>query len=268
VEVGGPFKIEGKPYTITVPERRRALWAKKSSGLIGRWKFDETSGTVAHDSTGVNNGTVHGARWTSGKFGGALDFDGTDDYVSINQIGEFDALTIAMWINIDTLSGENNLCHVDGWREGIIHFLVELQQLHFSQLLEGGAEIEEKSDFMFSKDKFGQWHHAAVAYDSIKKTLGFYVDGKLDKLHQFEKAQRANLDSFRIACHDITMNCFDGRIDDVQIYDYALSADDIAAVYAGKEITEPRNWIPVLVIIIIVVVIVGLTSRKKKHPSN
>ena len=269
MKIAGPFKVESQPYTMVITQRRKALWAKKSSGLIGRWKFDEAEGTVAHDSTGANNGTVHGAQWTSGKFGGALDFDGADDYVSINQIGEFDAVTIAMWINIDKLRDkESNLFHVDGWREGIIHCLVDEQRLMFSQLLKSGNEIEERSNFMFSKDNLGQWHHVAVAYDSPKKTLSFYVDGQLDRLHQCEETQPANLDSFRIACHDITMNCFDGQIDDVQIYDYALSADDIATVYAGKEITESKNWIPVLVIIIIVVVIVGLTSRKKKHPNN
>jgi hypothetical protein len=48
------------------------------TGPIAWWRLDETSGTTAHDSVGSNHGTVHGATWTDGKFGGALFFDGGD----------------------------------------------------------------------------------------------------------------------------------------------------------------------------------------------
>ena len=57
--------------------------AQDDPNLIGWWKLDETSGTVAADSSGYgNDGTVvGGAQWISGYIDGALDFDGDDDYV-------------------------------------------------------------------------------------------------------------------------------------------------------------------------------------------
>ncbi len=51
------------------------------NGLVGWWKFDETNGTVAYDSSGNGNdgNFTNGPTWTTGKIGGALSFDGVDD---------------------------------------------------------------------------------------------------------------------------------------------------------------------------------------------
>jgi hypothetical protein len=51
------------------------------NGLVGWWKFDEGSGTVAYDSSGNGNdgNLTNGPTWTTGKIGGALSFDGVND---------------------------------------------------------------------------------------------------------------------------------------------------------------------------------------------
>ena len=61
-------------------------------GLVGHWTFDERKGAIARDvSGGDNHGTIKGgANWSEGKIGGALEFDGTDDFVSIPNEGDFD----------------------------------------------------------------------------------------------------------------------------------------------------------------------------------
>ena len=69
----------------------------------GHWKLDEGSGTTAYDSSGNgNHGTLtNGPSWTSGKIGGAVSFDGADDYVQVpdsNTLDLANALTLAMWI--------------------------------------------------------------------------------------------------------------------------------------------------------------------------
>ena len=83
---------------------------------IAHWKFDETSGTSASDSSGNgNNGMlVNGPTWnpTGGKIGGALSFDGTDDYVlkTTSFVPAFDGtgnLTLAAWIFPKSTGGEN-----------------------------------------------------------------------------------------------------------------------------------------------------------------
>src|SRR5690606_17633270 len=66
-------------------------------------KLDETSGTTASDASGSeNDGSVSGAGWTSGKVGGALEFDGTDDYVDLGTMDVSGSeITLAGWFKID-----------------------------------------------------------------------------------------------------------------------------------------------------------------------
>ncbi|MHC4758662.1 MAG: LamG domain-containing protein, partial [Planctomycetota bacterium] len=190
---------------------------------MARWTFDEGEGQEALSSSGDCKGAIEGANWTEGRFGGALDFDGQNDYVSVGHLGNYEAITISMWINIDSLRSEDetNLFNNTGWEEGDLHLhITDNGQLFYSQMLEGMAELEEFSNYEFTKEDFGKWHHLAVVYDSVKKSLSYYIDGKLDSKFTLENTGPVELGPLRIACHDITNNNFDGQIDDVQIYGY------------------------------------------------
>ena len=73
--------------------------------LIGYWKFDETSGTTAHDASGNgHDGTLNGdSQWAAGMLGGALEFDGEGDYVDIGNDPIFNItgqITVACWIKV------------------------------------------------------------------------------------------------------------------------------------------------------------------------
>ena len=78
-------------------------WAE----LVGYWRLDEGSGTIAYDSSGNgNDGTIIGdPQWVAGKNGQALDFDGTEDYIDVGLgAGDYFAtlnsgLSVAAWIN-------------------------------------------------------------------------------------------------------------------------------------------------------------------------
>src|SRR3990167_8305115 len=92
-----------------------------TTGLAGHWKFDETSGTSASDSSGNNNtGTLtNGPTWTAGKIGGALSFDRVDDYVHIQQsniLKPLSAITFTTWIkpNPGTNSSGSTILSWDG----------------------------------------------------------------------------------------------------------------------------------------------------------
>ena len=58
-------------------------WFKLEPNFVSWWQFDEGQGYTAYDSAATNDGTVHGATWTTGQMGGALDFDGANDYVNV-----------------------------------------------------------------------------------------------------------------------------------------------------------------------------------------
>jgi non-specific serine/threonine protein kinase/serine/threonine-protein kinase len=228
--------------------------------LVGWWKFDETEGSKATDSCVENNGTIHGAQWTAGQVGGALDFNGSDDYVSLGYIGDFAALTISLWINLDSLPNIfNSLLHNDGWNSGDVHFnILNDGCVRFSvngssirdtksineKMLKGlpSSFGDQDSSYAFTSDDFGEWHHIAAVYDSSKRTIDFYIDGQLDVQRSYFSAGRVTVGPLRIGgwnprvySDPFAERYFDGRIDDVRIYSYALSQDEVAAIYAGKE---------------------------------
>ena len=91
-------------------------------GLVAYWKFDEGQGTVARDSAGANDGEIQGgAKWAKVIRGGALSFDGVDDFVrvpndpSINFAGD---ISLAAWVKIKALPPAGN-----GYERGIGNIL-------------------------------------------------------------------------------------------------------------------------------------------------
>lgn len=75
--------IEISKYNLH-PQTQTAALSGVGSELIAHYTFDEGSGTTANDSAGSNTGTINGATWTSGKVGGALEFDG-NDHITFNE---------------------------------------------------------------------------------------------------------------------------------------------------------------------------------------
>lgn len=73
-----------------------------------RWKYDEGSGSTVADSIGSADGTITGATWISGTYIGdyALDFDGTDDYVDVGELGSFGSSLDTDWSLSLTIEGD------------------------------------------------------------------------------------------------------------------------------------------------------------------
>ena len=80
--------------------------------LVAYWMFDEGTGTTAYDSKGDNDGNLmNGPVWTTGQIDGGLSFDGTNDYVNVNNsaslsFSQSSSFTIALWVNPTSSSGE------------------------------------------------------------------------------------------------------------------------------------------------------------------
>src|SRR5262249_26223104 len=74
------------------------------TGLVAAYSFDEGSGTTVTDVSGYgNHGTLNGATWTTaGKFGGALSFNGTSNWVTVNDAPSLDfttGMSLEAWVN-------------------------------------------------------------------------------------------------------------------------------------------------------------------------
>src|SRR5512133_724727 len=88
-----------------------SLAAGAWADLVGHWKLDEGSGTVAKDATkNGNNGTLEGVPlWVAGQLGGALQFDGNDrvNCGDASQLALTQTLSITLWVNPGDLAGDH-----------------------------------------------------------------------------------------------------------------------------------------------------------------
>jgi hypothetical protein len=212
----------------------RAFGNAELAGLVGWWKFDENRGTVAKDSSGGNHdGTLIGnAHWAPGRIGGAVALGGDGGCVKIANKDAFDfsgQVTLAAWVNIHDVSsqwmaiitkGENawRLSTVDN--ENKIHFSVN----HFDRTggIRSGNEIS-----------LNQWHHLVAVYDG--KAMNLYVDGRLDSTSPWTGGiSRDDADVFIGENADRMGRGFNGLIDDVRIYNYALPESEIRHLATGQ----------------------------------
>lgn len=260
--MAGPFKIESKPVTMTVerlPEPSKKVWLArlfKTNKLVGWWNFDEGKGDTAHDSIGKNDGAIRGTTWTTGKIGGALDFDG-DDYVDIGNDAsiQIEVFTVTAWIKTSDsaprwqtiLSYESQSHAVSLLPNGHVHYGWQ----RIKRGVEGTTDVRS-----------GEWVFVAVMRDS-DDSASIYVNGEREDSFICD-TDSAFSHSAKIGGDVIDSEYFNGLIDDVRIYNYALSEDEVAAVYAGKELTKRRNWAAVLVVLVVVVIVVLLAGRKRK----
>jgi hypothetical protein len=85
--------------TYTLFSTTKAMAQVYPEGMISYWKFEENGGLNASDSVDANNGTIHGATWTTGKVGGALEFSGYDHVtVPIDSSLSPSYVTIEAWV--------------------------------------------------------------------------------------------------------------------------------------------------------------------------
>ncbi len=217
------------------------IWSFTTGGnLVGWWKLDETDGRNAADSSGNNHtGTIIGnPQWrpTGGKIGGALEFDGNGDYVNIGKGADFDItkqITVTAWIKVNRFDKEWQAIIAKGDSAWRMQRVRETDSLEFacSGLAVPGTEWGGIYGKLNVND--GQWHHAAGVYDG--KKLSLYVDGKLDV--SSNAPGNINVNDYPVYIGENaeqTGRFWSGLIDDVRIYNYAVSEGDILALAAGK----------------------------------
>ncbi|MHC4642515.1 MAG: hypothetical protein ACYS32_12795, partial [Planctomycetota bacterium] len=78
---------DGGGFSLTIIDPTDKALSVSDLGLVAHWKLDDGIGMTATDSAGTNNGTLNGdPTWITGRIGGALDFDGSGDYISVAPI--------------------------------------------------------------------------------------------------------------------------------------------------------------------------------------
>lgn len=231
-------------------------YAVPSGGLVVHYTLDETSGTTAGDSqSGDHPGTVTGEatpNWqpTGGQYGGALQLDGTDDYIAIANDalindGTFTKRTVSVWFNADTLTGRQTIYEEGGGTRGLSIYL-DGSTLYFgawdTDLGDAWSEYITQSGVTA-----GTWHNATVVLDATGSGYeadafrGYFNGTKVGEARGTQLT--AHTDSTGLGAvagltvyHDgqsTTTDNFDGKIDEFLLYNRALDDGEIANLYAG-----------------------------------
>ena len=213
--------------------------------LVGHWRLDESGGTMAADDSGNgNDGTLQGGpQWVAGQVGGALEFDGVDDYVDCGNDAVFDIteqITLSVWVNAnDMLNSQHN-----PWLgKGDNTYAIKHQSNNNLEFFvyDGDWHSTQYSTELASLN--GEWHHMAGTFDGTE--LKFYLDGQ-------EAATLAFAGTIGTAAHAVTLGnnsqqsgrFFDGMLDDAQIYNEALPAEEIQALMQPEPVARAMGPSP------------------------
>ena len=237
--------------------------------LTVHYEFDDGSGTTASDSSGNGYDAFvdfwDGSWDSSGKYGGCIDFDWTwvrGNADSLNTVT--DEVTFSMWANIDvsaldgSRNNSNTVIHV-GKADSSNDFVkaqvgrqwlsVDPEAARVATFICGDSErLTTTGEFLPVTDpNLSGWHHYAFTKNSADETQKIYVDGELMGSNTDASRPISELASaaqyLNIGCifYDAsgTSKYFDGKIDDVRVYDYELSQAEIVYLADKASITVP-----------------------------
>lgn len=235
------------------------VYADTSTGLVSYWSFDKGEGNIASDSSGNNDGVLTGVEWSDGMVNGAIAFDGRGDYVLISHDSsfEFDTgdFTISAWFNSNTIpSGRPQDIILDNWGSlGNAWPGFELG-LWYGTVFIGIGDDDGDWINLYNPSYTlvtSQWYHVVA----VKKdqTLKLYLDGELIASNypqvgivnnwpdyiKLDPSQYPNIGNI-VNDADMTIgySCdlyykfgFNGMIDEVAVFDRAVSPEEIQHFY-------------------------------------
>jgi hypothetical protein len=216
--------LAGSSYAVSVPE-----------AAVGIWLFDEDSGRTTRDSSGNGyDGEVgNGIKWIDGKYGSkALHFPGS----AVVIVPHAEALSLTTWTVTAWIRAEFD----NGWVE-FVSKSVPVGNTDFRNYV---LQIEDATGLLrphFTKGaqqwkltagttdlRDDEWHHVAGTYD--QNSIRAYVDGELEGEAAFSDVPDTNEEPLVIGAITPAVNFFTGAIDEVGIFNVALSQDDIQMI--------------------------------------
>ena len=219
----------------------------REPGLVGHWDFNAGEGPTLHDSSGhENHGKLQGPEWVASGGGHALRFDGVDDYVDCGNDASLDIrgpMTLSAWVRPMTASARE---------PGIVGKYFESYAL---TLYRGGCwwYISSGGNNVSSPlSKTDLWHHVAGTFDG--ETMRLYVNGHESAKKKSKTATVNPGKNFlmgRIVPNPDAADAasqarghFEGLLDEVKVYNRALSLQEVIAEYnrqAEEKDRTPRD---------------------------
>lgn len=221
-----------------------------TNGLLGHWAFDEGSGTTTADSTGNNSpGTLaNGPLWGTGLMGQALTFDGKNDYVNTNADDSLDvtgSLTLSAWV-FRSNSAKTHAIVSKYQTNSSAPFHLELLASGLVRATHRSGTLGQSISSTTAVTN-NVWTHVVFVRDNSTGKLTFYFNGVQDfagwKSYNTTRVAASTV-SVKIGSHaGATNNFFAGTIDDVRIYDKALTEAEVQSLYNSHtgDVTPPSS---------------------------
>ena len=231
-------------------------------GPIGWWKFDECQGSIANDSSGIgNSGTITigssgsqnslgtcavgtSAAWTNGatgKLNASLNFDGTDDYVDMGTMPSINTgvsqLTVSAWVKPNTLANLKAVVYRDDPVAGVGGWAMGTAISSSSDVIVAvtGSSYGQSTSGLFSN---GNWGHWTMVFDGTQtgnaNRMKFYFNGIQQPLTFTGTIPSTSAFSpvdVTVGMRVGATRAFNGQIDDVRIYNYALTSSQVKTLY-------------------------------------
>ncbi|MCF8387249.1 MAG: LruC domain-containing protein [Bacteroidales bacterium] len=203
-------------------------------GLVSHWHFDENQGNIASDSEGSNDGEITGAEWVPGINGSALDYNGENGQTRIPYSDELDitdnSISHSLWFKLDHVGDDGSLLF---HRTKYILRIDKLGKMLFGLYNPGWshANIGWENRIIDT-----DWHHLVSTYDGSKMKI--YLDGQLYGNTNTSGNIKSSSSDVYIG-NQSSINFFDGIIDEVSIYDKALTQAEVTQLYTSTP--DPGN---------------------------
>jgi hypothetical protein len=200
---------------------------------VGYWKFDEGYGTTAHDAgLGENDGTITGADWTnSGKIGKALDFNGSSDYVHCGSINQTESFSFGVWLYPSSIPSYNSDSYLYASSGGTsLRFSLSASTLS-NNVRWRLPDASFVTYYLSDSVSVNKWVYINVVYDGINNVLKGYKNGDLQYTYNDIDIYSDFGGTIEIGRNLTNSAYYTGRIDEVKIYNYALTEDEVRAEY-------------------------------------
>jgi hypothetical protein len=201
---------------------------------IGTWTLDDGSGAVAHDSAGSHDLNVVGnPPWVAGHAGSALQLDGSSQYAEsagpvLNTAGNF---SVSAWVKLDSTGHFATAVSQDGDSASAFFLQYSAQNNRWAFSTVEGRALSDAAPVT------GQWTHLVGVHDANQGTYTLYVDGQAQGkvLGQcLGDASSGPLAVGRGFFNGGRTDFFPGTVDQVDVWNRALSAADVTALYQSR----------------------------------
>ena len=198
----------------------------RGADVVAAYAFNEGAGTTMADASGNGaTGTINGATWTSqGRFGSALTFNGMNDWVTVNDANLLDltaGMTLEAWVYPTATTGVRDIVVKEGASDIYNLYARNWRGLPEANVLVSGSNRTAEGAALAAN----VWTHVAGTYDGT--TVRLYVNGVQVASAPVTAPISTSTGPLRIGGNSLWGEFFQGQIDEVRVYNRALSQAEI-----------------------------------------